>query len=125
MTSPGTSPCIYVVAAPNGAGKTTFAQRFLPSFADCDEFVNADLIAAGLSPFAPQRQARRAGRLVLQRVQELTAEGRTFAMETTLAGLAYIRFLRVSRLTGYRVHAIFLHLPSVELAGLRVAERVR
>lgn len=117
-------PAIYVIAGPNGAGKTTFAREFLPHFVACDEFVNADLIAAGLSPFAPDREARRAGRLVLERVHELADRRSTFALETTLAGLGYVQLLTRLKQRGYGVHATFLYLDTVDVAASRVAERV-
>src|SRR5271163_452969 len=86
-------PTVYVIAGPNGAGKTTFATEFLPDFVDCKEFLNADLIAAGLSPFAPERENVRAGRLVLTRIRELTNARKDFGFETTLAGRSYARQL--------------------------------
>jgi predicted ABC-type ATPase len=123
--TPEPNPRVYVIAGPNGAGKTTFAREFLPHFVECDEFVNADLIAAGLSPFAPQREVLRAGRLVLERIHELSERRATFAFETTLAGLGYIQLLKRFRKRGYAVHAKFLYIPSVEMAEARVAARVR
>lgn len=116
---------VYVIAGPNGAGKTTFATEFLPEFVDCREFLNADLIAAGLSPFAPETQNLRAGRLLLERIQELFSARVDFAFETTLAGRSYARMLKTFRQEGYRVVLFFLWLPSVELAVSRVAMRVR
>ena len=116
---------VYVIAGPNGAGKTTFATEFLPEFVDCREFLNADLIAAGLSPFAPETQNLRAGRLLLERIQELFSARVDFAFETTLAGRSYARMLKTFREEGYRVVLFFLWLPSVELAVSRVAMRVR
>jgi len=116
---------VYVIAGPNGAGKTTFATEFLPEFVDCREFLNADLIAAGLSPFAPETQNLRAGRLLLERIQELFSARVDFAFETTLAGRSYARMLKTIREEGYRAVLFFLWLPSVELAVSRVAMRVR
>ena len=118
-------PTVYVVAGPNGAGKTTFAGEFLPNFADCREFLNADLIAAGLSPFAPETQNVRAGRLLLTRMRELTALRQDFGFETTLAGRSYARRFRNLKALGYRVVLFFLWLPDVELAVSRVAMRVQ
>lgn len=77
-------PTVYLVAGPNGAGKTTFATEFLPTFAKCKEFLNADLIAAGLSPFNPESQNMRAGRLLLERIEELVAQRMDFGFETML-----------------------------------------
>jgi hypothetical protein len=88
-------PTVYVIAGPNGAGKTTFASEFLPHFVKCREFLNADLIAAGLSPFAPEAQNVRAGRLLLERIRELAGERVDFGFETTLSGRTYVK-----RLTG-------------------------
>ncbi|MHB8974046.1 MAG: AAA family ATPase [Pirellulaceae bacterium] len=116
---------VYVIAGPNGAGKTTFASEFLPDFVDCREFLNADLIAAGLSPFAPETQNVRAGRLLLERLRELAAEKKCFGFETTLAGRTNTRLLRQMQRDGYRVVLFFLWLPSAEMAVSRVANRVR
>jgi len=77
-------PIVYIIAGPNGAGKTTFAENFLPDFVHCREFLNADLIAAGLSPFSPETQDLRAGRLLFTRIKELVAAKQSFAFETTL-----------------------------------------
>src|SRR6185437_14665045 len=96
-------PTVYVIAGPNGAGKTTFAARFLPSFVECLQFLNADLIAAGLSPFAPETQNVRAGRLLLERIIELSALKENFSFETTLSGRTYARFVTNFRQAGYRV----------------------
>jgi len=118
-------PQVYVIAGPNGAGKTTFAREFLPSYVHCREFINADLIAAGLSPFAPEKQALRAGRLVLMRIRELASAGLNFGFETTLSGRTYVPIVRQLRNQGYRVHLFFLWLPNANLAVARVANRVR
>lgn len=124
-TTDAQSPNVYVIAGPNGAGKTTFATDYLPSFVNCREFVNADLIAWGLSPFAPETQAVRAGRLVLTRIKELAAVGADFAFETTLSGRTYAPILAGLREGGYRIHLFFLWLPDADLAVARVANRVR
>ena len=81
---------VIIIAGPNGAGKTTFAQEYLPKEADCPIFVNADLIAAGLSPFRPAAAAIRAGRLMLEEIDKHARAGRSFAFETTLAGRGYV-----------------------------------
>jgi len=117
-------PTVYVIAGPNGAGKTTFATEFLPDFVDCRQFLNADLIAAGLSPFAPETQNVKAGRLLLERIGELAAARENFAFETTLSGRTYARLLNELRRDGYRVGLLFLWLPSADLAVLRVANRM-
>ena len=84
---------VVIIAGPNGAGKTTFAREFLPAEAGCPVFVNADLIAAGLSPFQPEVAAFRAGRLMLEEIARHAAEGRSFAFETSLSGPTYARMI--------------------------------
>jgi predicted ABC-type ATPase len=115
---------IIILAGPNGAGKTTFAHSFLPQEAQCERFINADLIAAGLSPFAPEAAALKAGRLMLTEIDECVRKGESFALETTLAGLAYVGRIRAWRAAGYHVSLFFLRLPDAETAIARVAERV-
>jgi predicted ABC-type ATPase len=121
----GAQKRVVIIAGPNGAGKTAFAREFLPREASCPRFINADLIAAGLSPFAPERAAVRAGRIMLEEISRSAAEGRTFAFETTLSGLAYARRIDQWRRDGYTVKLVFLKLSSVEEALARVAMRVR
>lgn len=116
---------IYIIAGPNGAGKTTFASKFLPKFAHCREFLNADLIAAGLSPYSPDSQAMRASQLLLERIHNLVEAQRTFSFETTLAGKSYRQSIPQWTQLGYQVVLFFLWLPSVEMAIERVAMRVR
>lgn len=116
---------IVVIAGPNGAGKTTFARAFLPQEAQLKRFINADLIAAGLSPFAPETAAIRAGRLMLEEIAACVARNESFAFETTLSGLGYLRHIREWRKAGYHVSLFFLALPNAESAIARVAERVR
>ena len=118
-------PKIIIIAEPNGAGKTTFAREFLPQEAGCPVFVNADLIAAGLSPFAPERAAIQAGRLTLEAIAQHVARRENFAFETTLSGKAYARQIPSWRQLGYLVELYFLSLPSADMAVQRVAERVR
>lgn len=118
------SPNVYVLAGPNGAGKSTFARLYLPDYADCKEFVNADLIAAGLSPFNPESLAIQAGRLMLERIEALAQARVDFGFETTLAGRGYASLFRRLKDLGYRVHVFFLWLPSPEMALARVHERV-
>ena len=84
---------IFIIAGPNGAGKTTFALEFLPREADCPDFINVDLIAAGLSPFDPGRAAIRAGRLMLIEIRNRVRDGKSFAFETTLSGHGYVRLI--------------------------------
>jgi predicted ABC-type ATPase len=121
----GKPPTVYVIAGPNGAGKTTFASKFLPDFVQCREFLNADLIAAGLSPFAPEPQNVRAGRLLLERIRDLAEARVDFGFETTLSGRTYVKLLGDMRASGYRIVLFFLWLPSAEMAVARVENRVR
>lgn len=117
---------IIVIAGPNGAGKTTFAREFLPVDIGLVTYVNADLIAAGLSPFAPEEAAIKAGRLMLAQISEYVQAGKSFAFETTLSGRSYARLIPQWRQqAGYRVELIFLRLPSPVFAQERVAQRVR
>ena len=115
---------IFVIAGPNGAGKTTFATEFLPNEAGCPIFVNADLIAAGLSPFRPGRVAVEAGRLVLKQIDAHARQGHSFGFETTLSGRGQARRIARWREEGYRVKLFFLRLPTPEAAIARVAQRV-
>ena len=116
---------VIIIAGPNGAGKTTFAREFLPVEAACPVFVNADLIAAGLAPFAPETAAVQAGRLMLQELARHFAVRQSFAFETTLSGRAWLHHIREWQAASYRVKLIFLQLDSVEEAIARVAQRVR
>jgi predicted ABC-type ATPase len=115
---------ILIIAGPNGAGKTTFAEELLPNEAGCPEFVNADLIAAGLSPFQPDQAAFAAGRLMLRRIADLVAAGKSFAFETTLSSRANFFLIPVWKKAGYVVKLYFLKLPDAEFAIHRVAQRV-
>lgn len=115
---------IIIIAGPNGAGKTTFATEFLPNEAVCPEFVNADLIAAGLSPFQPEQVAFAAGRLMLGRIADLVSAGKSFALETTLSSCSYLRLIPRWQTAGYTVKLCFLKLPDVDFAIRRVAQRV-
>jgi predicted ABC-type ATPase len=119
----GRRPTVYVIAGPNGAGKTTFVSKFLPDFVKCREFINADLIAAGLAPFAPETQNVRAGRLLLRRISELSAAKKDFGFETTLSGRTYVKLLHQMKHSGYRIALFFLWLPSADMAVQRVATR--
>ena len=115
---------IVIIAGPNGAGKTTFAREFLPNEAGCPVFVNADLIAEGLSPFEPTVAAIRAGRVMVDEIRRHVRQGESFAFEATLAGRRYARMIPAWRRIGYRVKLIFLWLPNAEIALARVAVRV-
>ena len=115
---------VIIIAGPNGAGKTTFALEYLPNEADCPVFVNADLIASGLSPFRPATAAIRAGRLMLEEINAHARAGRSFAFETTLAGRGYVKKIQQWCTDGYTVKLIFLSLATPEEAIARVAQRV-
>ena len=123
--TPAAAPRILIVAGPNGAGKTTFAREFLTAEADCPVFVNADLIAAGLSPFAPELAARKAARIMLEAMDEHIRHRENFAFETTLSGRAYAQHIPQWQALGYHVKLFFLRLPHADLAIERVAQRVR
>jgi predicted ABC-type ATPase len=118
------NPNVYIIAGPNGAGKTTFARRFLPEYANCRVFVNADLIAQGLSPFAPERAAFRAGRLMLEEIETQAERGEDFGFETTLSGKGHLHVVGGLKKRGYEVHIFFLWVPSAELTLARIKERV-
>jgi len=120
-----TQPRCIVIAGPNGAGKTTFAREYLPKVAGLVQFVNADLIAQGLSPLDPPLAAISAGRLVLREINRLVSERADFAFESTLSGLSYARQLKSWKSTGYRIEIVYLRLSSAQLALRRIAARVR
>src|SRR5439155_26523435 len=117
-------PKVVVLAGPNGAGKSTAASRLLRGALGVTEFVNADVIARGLSGFSPERVAMEAGRVMLRRIKELAAKRESFAFETTLASRSFAPWLRDLVKSGYRFHLVFLWLPSAAAAVARVAERV-
>jgi len=116
---------IYIIAGPNGAGKTTASYTILPEIFNCDEFVNADEIARGLSPFNPEEVAIQAGRMMLQRINELLENNKSFAFETTLATRSYTHLIKKAQENGYKVILLFLSLDSVDLAIKRVSIRVK
>ena len=118
-------PQVFIIAGPNGAGKTTFAREFLPNEASCPQFVNADLIAAGISPFAPEQAAQPAGRIMLSQIAAHVRRQESFAFETTLSGRVYARRIPQWRAAGYEVNLWFLSLPDPETAIARVRQRVR
>jgi predicted ABC-type ATPase len=115
---------LYIIGGPNGAGKTTFAREFLPNYADCKNFINADLIAEGVAPFSPEAVAFRAGRLMLEEINLYVRRGADFGFETTLSGRSYLGLIRRFKKRGYRVHFFFLMVPTVDLALTRVWGRV-
>lgn len=118
-------PRCIIIAGPNGAGNTTFAKEFLPNEAGVQHFVNADLIAAGLSPLNPAAAQVAAARILLNELDRLSAEGKDFSFETTMSGLAYLERLREWKTIGYSIEMVFLKLDSVDLALKRIELRVR
>lgn len=117
-------PNLYIIAGPNGAGKTTASYNLFPDVLHCPNFVNADEIARGLSPFAPELVPFQAGRIMLQRIEELLPQRVDFAIETTLATRSYVQLVHRAQDLGYKVHLIFFFLENEEQAIQRVAQRV-
>lgn len=115
---------LYIIAGCNGAGKTTASFTILPEIISCREFVNADEIARGLSPFQPEKVAFEAGRIMLQRINELLTKGETFAFETTLSTRSYKNKVEEAKQKGYTVMLLFFWLQQVEMAKERVRIRV-
>ena len=122
---PSRRPVCIIIAGPNGAGKTTFAREFLPKDASVVHFVNADLIASGLSPLRPELANLSAGRLFLQELDRLAKTRMSFAFESTLSGLTYVNRLKRWKVLGYRIEIVYLRLPSKSLALRRIATRVK
>jgi predicted ABC-type ATPase len=117
-------PTIYVIAGPNGVGKTTFADTYLPDFINELEFVNADLIAKGLSPYDPDSAVIEAGRITLQRIRQFISERRSFTWETTMSGRSAAAWLADARAKGYTVKCYFLWVRDVETTIHRIQRRV-
>ncbi len=117
-------PNLYIIAGPNGSGKTTFAREFLPKYARCNNFINADLIAQGLSPFLPQTSAIHAGRIVLKQINDFSDRKIDFGFETTLSGKTYLPLLKVLCTKGYFIRLFFLWVPDPDLSLARIKERV-
>ncbi len=115
---------VYIIAGPNGSGKTTFAREFLPRYAHCPNFVNADLIAQGLSPFSPAAAAIKSGRLVLEEIRGFARKQADFGFETTLSGKSYVNLFKALKAQGYRLHLFFLWVPGPDLAVARIKDRV-
>ena len=115
---------LYIIAGCNGAGKTTASFTILPEVLNCKEFINADEIAKGLSPFQPESVAMQAGRIMLARMDELLQKGKTFAFETTLATKSYKQKIEWAQANGYEVTLLFFWLRNVTMAKERVAQRV-
>lgn len=116
---------LYIIAGCNGAGKTTASFTILPEIIDCQEFVNADEIAKGISPFQPEKVAFEAGRIMLNRINELIENGETFAFETTLATKSHIQKVRKAKQKGYNTMLLFFWLETIDLARERVRIRVK
>ena len=117
-------PKLYIIAGCNGAGKTPASFTILPEVLNCKEFINADEIAKGLSPFQPESVAMQAGRIMLARMDELLQKGETFAFETTLATKSYKQKIEWAQANGYEVTLLFFWLDSPNMAKKRVAQRV-
>ena len=117
-------PNLYIIAGCNGAGKTTASYTILPEMLNCREFVNADSIASGLSPFSPESAAFAAGRIMLQRIHQLIEEKTDFGFETTLAARSYVSLIKQARQIGFEISLLFFWLETPALAMQRVAERV-
>ncbi len=117
-------PTCYIIAGPNGAGKTTFALRYLPEITGCLNFINADLIADGLSPLDPARVQLEAGKTLLREIKNNMDRGSDFAFETTLSGRSYARLLKELRSKGWKIILFYLWIPSAEFSRLRVRQRV-
>lgn len=124
MTKPTKRPVCHVIAGPNGAGKSTFALRYLPAIGKCEHFVNADLIAAGLSPLDPGAAAFQAGRLVIEQIKHFASRQTPFGFESTLSGRQHVQTLRSLKAQGYRVVIHYLWIPSAALAIRRIRNRV-
>ena len=116
---------LYIISGCNGAGKTTASYSVLPKLLDCKQFVNADEIAKGLSPFCPESVAIQAGKLMLLRIEELLTADETFSIETTLATRSYSELVKRAQEKGYKITLLYFWLNSPELAVERVARRVR
>jgi predicted ABC-type ATPase len=117
-------PNLYIIAGCNGAGKTTASYTVLPEILNCKEFVNADEIARGLSPFQPETVSFQAGRIMLQRIDELIYQNVDFAFETTLTTLSYKQTILAAKKKGYNITLLFFWLTNVDLAIERVKARV-
>jgi predicted ABC-type ATPase len=115
---------VYIIAGPNGSGKTTFAVKFLPDYVNCPNFINADLIAHGLSPFSPGAAAIKAGKLVLEQIHEFVEMRADFAFETTLSGKLYVKLFESLKEKGYKIQIFFLWVPNTELVLSRIKSRV-
>ncbi len=118
-------PKLYIIAGPNGAGKTTFAKEFLPKYAHCANFINADLIALGLAPFSPSKVQIKAGKLLIEQINLFLRDKVDFAFESTLSGRTYISLLKEAKDSGYAITIFYLTIPSDKLAQERIKQRVK
>jgi len=118
-------PTCWIIAGPNGAGKTTFALEYLPKVVNCYHYINADLIAAGISPLAPERELVAASRIFLAELETCIQKEADFAFETTLSGRSYLKLIKRLQASGWHIELIYLALPSIEMSKARVAERVK
>ncbi len=125
MPPPAKSPVCLIIAGPNGAGKTTFAREFLPREGGIIDFVNADLIAAGLAPLRPSMAALNAGRVFLSELDRLANAHVDFSFESTLSGRTYVERIKRWKSAGYRIEIVYLRLASPVIALKRIAARVR
>ncbi len=117
-------PKCWIIAGPNGAGKTTFALEYLPKVVGCFNFINADLIASGLFPLAPEQNTVSSSRLFLKEIERRVVKKEDFSFETTLSGRNYLKLIKRLRADDWEVHLIYLALPSMEMSKMRVLERV-
>jgi predicted ABC-type ATPase len=118
-------PNLYIIAGPNGAGKTTFAKEFLPKYAHCANFINADLIASGLSPFSPSKVQIKAGKLLLEQIDQFLKQKVDFAFESTLSGKTYLSLIKEAHTKGYKTTIFYLTIPDAKLAQERIKQRVK
>lgn len=116
---------IFIIAGPNGAGKTTFATEFLPKEAECPNFINADMIAAGINPFRPDGSTIQAAKMMISMINNYLEKGDSFSFETTLSGRIYARLIPKWQNKGYNVKMFYLKLPDPEFAIARVKQRVK
>jgi predicted ABC-type ATPase len=116
--------CCYIIAGPNGAGKSTFAIQFLPDMVRCDNFINADMIAAGISPLNPENAQIAASRIFLKELRKNIHNKVDFAFETTLSGSSYLKMIKNLKANGWHIILFYLWIPSVEFSSARVKQRV-
>lgn len=124
MNAKKAHPTVYIIAGANGSGKTTFALEFLPEIVGPIDFINADLIAKGLSPFDSDKMVIQAGRLFLNRIKELIILKKDFAFETTLSGRSYLTMIKEMKRLGYKIRLYYLWIPNYQLAVERIRNRV-